>query len=282
MPMNLKLVAASIFASSSLLAAVPTPLGLQLYSVKDKMTPDVSAGMDLVKSLGFTLIETHDMYGLTPAAFKAQADAHGLKLAGGHFSYDRMLKDLPGVIADAKTLGLSFIIVAWVPHDGDFTVDEARVAAANFNRFGAAAKAAGMSFGFHTHGYEFKPLADGTSAYDVMLQETDPNLVFVEMDVFWVVSAGQDPVKMLRKNPTRYRAFHLKDMRKGATTGQYTGHAPVTDNVIIGDGRIDWPALIAEGRKDGVEYFFIEDETSDPVANIPPSITYLETLGLHP
>jgi sugar phosphate isomerase/epimerase len=280
--MNLKLVAASILATSTLLAADPTPLGLQLYSVKDKMKPDVSAGMDLVKSLGFTQLETHDMYGLTPAAFKAQADAHGLTLAGGHFGYDRMLKDLPGVIADAKTLGLSFIIVAWVPHDGDFTVDEAHVAAANFNKFGAAAKAAGIRFGFHTHGYEFKPLADGTSAYDVMLRETDPSLVFVEMDVFWVLSAGQDPVALLKKNPTRYKAFHLKDMRKGATTGVYTGHAPVTDNVVIGKGMIDWPALIAEGRKDGIEYYFIEDETSDPVSNIPPSITYLETLGLKP
>ena len=139
-----------------------------------------------------------------------------------------------------------------------------------------------MGFGFHTHGYEFKPLADGTSAFDVMLNETKPDLVFCEMDVFWVVQAGLDPVKLLQKYPGRFKAFHIKDMRKGAPTGLYEGHAPASDNVVVGAGIMDWPAIVEQGRKSGVQYYFIEDETSDPVANIPPSITYLETLGLKP
>jgi sugar phosphate isomerase/epimerase len=101
------------------------------------------------------------------------------------------------------------------------------------------------------------------------------------MDVFWVAQAGIDPVALLQKYPGRFKAFHIKDMRKGAPTGLYEGHAPASDNVIVGQGIIDWPALVAAGQKYGVQYNFIEDETSDPVGNIPPSVAYLKTLGLN-
>lgn len=280
--MKTKLIAAVVLMSTSAFAAGTNPLGLQLWSLRNQMQASVPAGMDLVRSLGFTVVESAGTYNLTPKEFRAQADAHGLKIACGHFPYDRMEKDLDGVIADAKVLGVSNVIVAWVHHTGEFTVADAHVAAQNFNKFGAALKAAGMGFGFHTHGYEFKPLADGTSAYDVMLKETDPSLVFVEMDVFWVVAAGQDPVKLLQKNPDRYKMFHVKDMRKGATQVGYTGGAPVEDNVAVGEGRIDWPNLLKEGKKDGADVCFVEDETSDPVKNIPTSLAYLATLGLKP
>ncbi|MFY9925445.1 MAG: sugar phosphate isomerase/epimerase [Opitutaceae bacterium] len=280
--MKTKLVAAMVLICSSALAVEPNPLGLQLWSLRKQLQANVSTGMDLVRSLGFTVVESAGTYDLTPKEFRAQADAHGLKIVCGHFPYERLQKDLDGVIADAKTLGVSNVIVAWVPHTGDFTVEDAHVAAQNFNKFGAALKAEGLGFGFHTHGYEFKPLADGTSAYDVLLKETDPSLVFVEMDVFWVVNAGQDPVKLLQKNPNRYKMFHVKDMRKGATQVGYTGGAPVEDNVAVGQGRMDWPAILSEGKKDGAVISFIEDETSDPVKNIPLSLAYLETLGLKP
>jgi sugar phosphate isomerase/epimerase len=280
--MKSKLVAALMFATASVFAAEPNPLGVQLWSLKDHLQDKVPAGMDLVKSLGFTVVESAGTFGLSAKDFRAQADTHGLRIVSGHFPYDRLLSDLPGAIADAKTLGMSYIVVPWIPHEGDFTAAEAHAAAANFNKFGAAAKAAGLGFGYHTHGYEFKPLADGTSAFDILLNETKPDLVFIEMDVFWVVNAGQDPVKLLQKSPGRYLMFHVKDMRKGAPTGTYSGHAAVEDNVAVGAGRMDWPAIFAAGQKAGVIWSFIEDETSDPVKNIPTSVEYLKTLGLKP
>ncbi len=280
--MKSKLIAAVVLASASALAAEPNPIGVQLWSLKEQLTGTVPAGMDLVRSMGFTLVESAGTFGLTPAEFRAQADAHGLKVVSGHFPYERLLGDLPGVIAEAKTLGMSYVIVPWIPHDGDFTPAEAHEAAANFNKIGAATKATGLGFGFHTHGYEFKPQPDGVTAYDILLKETDPDLVCVEMDVFWVVSGGQDPVALLRKYPGRYRMLHVKDMRKGAVTGVTTGHAPIEDNVVVGQGRVDWPAVFAAGGKAGVVYSFIEDETSDPVKNIPASILYLKTLGMSP
>ena len=280
--MKSKLIATLALLSATAFAAEPKPVGLQLWSVRHQMEASVPDGMALVRKLGFTVVEAAGTYNLTPKEFRIQADAHGLKIIAGHFPYDRMVTDLDGVIADAKTLGVSSVIVAWIPHKGDFTVEDAHVAAQNFNKFGAALRAQGMGFGFHTHGYEFKPVADGSSAFDVLLKETDPKLVFVEMDVFWVVAAGQDPVKLLQKYPDRFKMFHVKDMRKGATAVGYTGGAPVEDNVIVGQGRMDWPAIVSEGLKDGADQFIIEDETSDPVNNIPPSLTYLATLGLKP
>jgi sugar phosphate isomerase/epimerase len=280
--MKYKLIAAALLASATAFAADTLPLGLQCWSLRNQLIASLPSGMAEIKALGFTQIETASTYGHTAKEFRALADANGLTIVGSHIPYERMQADVDGVIAEAKTLGASYVIVAWIPHKTDFDVAQARVAIANFNAWGAKLKAAGLGFGFHTHGYEFAPLPDGSSAFDVMMKETDPDLVFCEMDVFWVVNAGVDPVKLLQKYPTRFKAFHIKDMRKGAPTGLYDGHAPASDNVIVGQGVMDWPAILAEGRKDGVTYNFIEDETSDPVGNIPPSITYLETLGLKP
>jgi sugar phosphate isomerase/epimerase len=280
--MNSKLAAVLLLACATASAAETNPLGLQLWSLRNQLTASLPAGMAQVKELGFTWVESAGTYGHSPKDLRSLADKNGLKIVGSHIPYERMQTDLPGVIAEVKILGASYVVVAWVPHKTDFDVEQARVAAANFNKWGAALKAEGLRFGFHTHGYEFKPLPDGSSAFDVMLKETDPDLVFCEMDVFWVVNAGIDPVKLLQKYPDRFKAFHIKDMRKGAPTGFYKGSAPASDNVIVGQGMMDWPAIVAEGRKIGVEYWFIEDETSDPVGNIPPSIKYLETLGIKP
>jgi sugar phosphate isomerase/epimerase len=280
--MKSKLIAAIVLATASSLVAETNKLGLQLWSLRAQLTASLPSGMAEVKSLGFTEVESAGTYNHTAKEMRALADANGLEIVGAHIPYERMQSDLPGVIAEAKTLGVKYVIVAWVPHKGEFDVPAARAAIDNFNAWGAALKEAGLGFGFHTHGYEFKPLADGTSAFDVMLNETKPDLVFCEMDVFWVVQAGLDPVKLLQKYPGRFKAFHIKDMKKGAPVNLYEGHAPASDNVVVGAGIMDWPAIIEQGRKSGVEYYFIEDETSDPVGNIPPSITYLETLGLKP
>jgi sugar phosphate isomerase/epimerase len=277
-----KLVVAALLASSAAFAAETNPLGLQLWSLRNQMVASLPQGMAEVKALGFTEIETAGTYNHTAKELRALADANGLKVVGCHIPYERLQNDFDGAVAEAKTLGASYIVVAWIPHATAFDVAQARVASANFNAWGAKLKAAGLAFGFHTHGYEFRPLADGSSAFDVMMKETDPNLVFCEMDVFWVAQAGVDPVRLLQKYPDRFKAFHIKDIRKGAPTGLYEGRAPVSDNVVVGQGSLDWPAIIAEGRKDGVQYYLIEDETADPVGNIPPSIAYLAPFGLKP
>jgi sugar phosphate isomerase/epimerase len=280
--MKSKFVAAALLSACAAFAAESNPLGLQLWSLRNQMVASLPSGMAEVKSLGFTDVETAGTYNHTVREMRALADANGLRIVGCHIPYERLQTDIDGAIADVKALGASFVIVAWIPHKTDFDVAQARAAVENFNAWGAKLKAAGLGFGFHTHGYEFRPLPDGTSAFDVIMKETDPNLVFCEMDVFWVAQAGIDPAKLLEKYPGRFKAFHIKDMRKGAATGLYEGHAPVSDNVAVGQGGLDWPAILAAGAKQGMKYYFIEDETADPVGNIPPSIAYLKTLGLNP
>ncbi len=254
------------------------PLGVQLVSLHKNLDASVPDGLELVKSYGLTLVETAGTNGLTPEQFRAQLDAHGLKAFSSHFQYDALAADLPKVIAEAKVLGSRNIIVPWIPHKGVFTAAVASKAAADFNAWGRSIRAAGMRLGYHPHGGEFEDIPGGGDGFDVLARETDPRLVFFEMDIFWVAHAGKDPVALLRQYPTRWKIFHLKDMRKGAVTGLYTGQAPITDFVPLGSGRLDIAGILAEGRKIGVEDSIIEDEGVDPANNIPVSLRYLDSI----
>jgi sugar phosphate isomerase/epimerase len=179
-------------------------------------------------------------------------------------------------------MGVQYVMVAWIPHKDDegFTLAEATKAAADFNAWGAAFKAAGITFTYHAHGYEFRPLPDGSNLFDLICKSTDPENVSFEMDVFWITHGGQDPVKLMEKYPSRWRLMHVKDIRKGAPTGIYTGHAPSTDDVAVGSGQVDWPSVLKEAQSVGVKWYFIEDESDTPDVNIPKSISYIRSLGL--
>jgi sugar phosphate isomerase/epimerase len=273
------LLAFILLASGPAFAAeANAPLGLQLVSLHERLNADVPGGLELVKSFGLTLVETAGTCGLTPEQFRAQIDSHGLKVFSSHFQYPALAADLPKVIAEAKILGSGNIVVPWIPHKGMFTAAMARKAAADFNSWGQSIKAAGLRLGYHPHGGEFEGLPEGGTGFDVLVSETDPGLVFFEMDIFWVAHAGQDPVALLKKYPTRWKMFHLKDIRKGAVTGIFTGQAPITDFVPLGTGSLDLPAILAEGRRIGIEYNIIEDEGVDPAKNIPLSMRYLESI----
>jgi sugar phosphate isomerase/epimerase len=275
-----KLIAAFLGSSLALLAAeTDRPVGVQLVSLHERLDANLDQGLNLVKTLGFTLVETAGNYGITYEQLRAQLDAHGLRAVSSHFQYPVLQANLGEVIANAKAIGSTNIIVPWIPHTGVFDEAKAHKAAADFNAWGKVIKAAGLRLGYHPHGGEFEPLAGGGNGFDILVRETDPSLLFFEMDVFWVVHAGQDPVALMQKFPGRWKMFHLKDMRKGAVTGIFTGQAPITDFVPLGAGRVDWPAVLAEGRKQGVEYSFIEDEGVDPPKNIPISLRYLSSIG---
>jgi sugar phosphate isomerase/epimerase len=154
--------------------------------------------------------------------------------------------------------------------------------AAEFNRYGAALKAAGLRFGYHPHGFEFTATkaGHGEVVFDVLARETKADLVCFEMDVFWAAHGGQDPVKLLKKYPDRWVALHVKDMRKGTVTGLSTGSAAPTDNVAVGQGQLDWPAILRTAQEIGIRHYFIEDETPTPMQCIPDSLKYVRGLKL--
>ncbi|MCI0744958.1 MAG: sugar phosphate isomerase/epimerase, partial [Verrucomicrobia subdivision 3 bacterium] len=207
--------------------------------------------------------------------FKELLDANHLKPISGHFPFERLRDDVAGVARDAKTLGVEYVGCAWVPHEGDFDEKECRSAIETFNKAGAALARENLKFFYHAHGYEFAPHGDGTFM-DLMMKETNPEHVRFEMDIFWVVHPGHDPVKWFEKYPKRWELVHLKDMKKGVKTGVLTGKSDVANDVPLGTGQMNWPAILSAAKKSGVKYYFIEDESPTVVEQIPQSLKYLE------
>ena len=252
-------------------------IGLQLYSLREQFAKDVPKTLDQVRDFGIKYVETHSTYGLTPEKFRAELDSRGLKAVSGHFSYERCRDDVEGVAREAKILGEQYVGCAWIPHKDPFDEKTCREAIMVFNRAGEALAKHGLKFFYHTHGYEFLPYGNGT-LFDLMMAETKPQFVHYEMDVFWIVHPGQDPVKLLEKYGSRFELMHVKDMKRGTPTGLFTGHSDVTNNVALGTGVIDWHAVFKAARKAGVKWYFIEDESPTSVQQIPQSLSYLEKL----
>lgn len=253
------------------------PLGLQLYSLRGEFIRNVPAALQRVKDFGFTVVELAGTYNLSPEQFKRMLDANGFKAVSGHFPYDRLRTDVEGVAREAKALGLEYVGCAWITHEGDFDEADCREGIATFNRAGEALAKHGLKFFYHVHGYEFRPAGDGT-LFDRMMRETKPEFVRYEMDVYWVVHPGADPVALLNKYGNRWELMHIKDMRKGLK-GDFTGKSDVANDVPVGTGQMDWPAILRAAKKAGVKYYFIEDESPTVLDQIPQSLRYLEKVS---
>ena len=255
------------------------PLGLQLYTLRESFKTNVPATLDKVKAMGFTEIEGGGDYGLGLEKFNALLRERGLKMVSAGFGYEGLKKNIAGAVRRAEAFGVKFVMCAWIPHaESGFTEADVRRAAADFNAWGAAFKAAGITFAYHPHGYEFRPLSDGSlrTHFDLLVAETKPEFVSFEMDVFWVTHPGQDAAKLLAKYPHRWALVHLKDLRRGAPTGIHTGHALQTDDVPLGTGQVNWPAVLKQAAAVGVKHYFIEDESAAPLDAAPVSVKYLQ------
>lgn len=280
-PTTLFLAILSSLAALSTCAAgtFKGPWGLQLYSLRTELATNVPGTLYEVKSWGVKNVELAGTYNLTPEQFKAQLDAHGLTAVSGHFPYDEYRTNLDGVIRDAKILGLKYVGCAWIPHDVNQPFDEktCREAIAVFNHAGEVLAGHHLTFFYHTHGYEFQPYQDGT-LFDLMMKETNPQYVHFQMDVFWIVHPGQDPVKLLKKYGKRRELMHLKGMRDSTPTGLLTGQTDVTNDVALGTGKIDYAPVLREAKKIGIKWYFIEDESPSSEQQVPQSIHYLKTV----
>lgn len=254
-------------------------LGLQLYSLRADFAKDVPGSLQKVSEFGFRSVELAGTYQLTPAQFAKELKVHSLEAVAGHFPYERYRDDLDKVVQEAKALGLKYAGCAWIPHQGTFDEKTCREAIAVFNKAGAALAKQGMKFFYHQHGYEFQPHGQGT-LMDLMMAETDPKQVTFEMDIFWVQFPGQDVVKWLEKYGKRWELIHLKDMRKGVKTGDQSGHSDVANDVALGAGQMDMPAILRAANKAGVKWYFIEDESPSVHEQIPVSLKYLKEVRL--
>jgi sugar phosphate isomerase/epimerase len=276
-------LAMGMFWSSHVVAdapdATPPTTGLQLYSLRSQFKlRGVDWTLDRVKSFGITEVELAGTHDKTAEEFKAALEKRGLKSVSGHFPYGRLKNDLPAVVKEAKALGLKYAGCAWIDHKDAFDEAECREAAAVFNKAGEALKQEGITFFYHPHGYEFHPYGDGT-LMDLLFAETKPDLVSYQMDVLWIIFPGKDPVKLLEQYQDRWKLMHLKDLKKGVATGSLTGKTDVENDVVLGTGQTDYPAVLKAARKAGIKHYFIEDESAGSVDQIPQSLEYMKKQG---
>ncbi len=273
-----------VLAAAALAADFRDHLGLQLYSLRAQTKESTTGALDLAKSYGIKEVELAGT-GTPPMPaekFAAELASRGLKPVSAHYGYQVLEKDLATAVKDAKTLGVKFVVVPYPPVGADkmFSEELARKTAAQFNAWGKAFKAAGIRFGYHPHGLEFRPTANGETVFDILMRETDPELVCFQMDVYWAHYAGQDPVRLLKKYPKRWVTMHIKDMLKGLATGVHTGGTPPTAKVTVGQGQIDYPTILRAAQEAGIQHYFLEDETPTPLQCIPDSFKYLRALKL--
>jgi sugar phosphate isomerase/epimerase len=191
--------------------------------------------------------------------------------------FDKLQKDPQGVIDEARSYGAKYIVCFWVPHTGDnFTVEDANKAAEVFNAAGRLIAAHGLIFCYHPHGYEFSAYNTGTM-FDYMMSKMDSRLVYLELDIFWIKQAGQDPLALLKKYSNRFVLIHLKDRKKG-TANTTNGHGDLEANVVLGTGDVGIAEIVQETKKLGIKHYFIEDESLLVEEQLPQSLQYLKSL----
>jgi sugar phosphate isomerase/epimerase len=259
------------------------PFGLELYSLRHQIkagdAASVKAAMAYGKQVGYTEMEAPELYGLTAKEYRSLLDDVGLPCTSMMATYDEYKTELGKVAANAHTLGAGNVVNAWIPHRGPFTIELCRETAKLYNSWGKQLRAEGLRFGHHTHGYEFRPY-QGKPLFDTLVEETNPDYVDFEMDIFWVVDPGKSPVAYLKKYPNRWRLMHLKDMKKGPPTHNYTGSEPVSWDVPLGTGRIDIPAILREAESVGVKRYYVEDESDRAHEQIVEDLHYLKTVRI--
>lgn len=277
-------LSAGLLAAPTLLAYDKKYIGLQLYTVRDAMAANPVAALAKVAQVGFNSVEgatyTGDekFYGMDAKAFKQVLKQNGLVMLSSHYrlgeeqtngkdTMGTMLHDWDKAVDDAAEVGLKYMVCAYLSDPERGNLDHYRKLADDFNRAGERCKKAGIQFCYHNHDFEFKQ-QDGKYPYETLLANTDKDLVKMEMDLYWVTEAKQDPIKLINDNPGRFPLFHVKDM-DNTPSGSFTE---------VGNGIIDFKTIFKHSDKAGMKYFFVEQDKTpgDPFNSISQSFNYIK------
>jgi sugar phosphate isomerase/epimerase len=260
---------------SPLRTALNGPVGLQLWSLREYLPKDLRGTLAKVRALGFEEVEGAGLWGATAADLRAALDAAGLRCQSAHLPFER-LRDKPAeALAEARAVGATWAVCPWIPHQGTFTRETTLSSADAFNRFGKAAADAGLRFAYHCHGYEFTPSPEGT-LFDTLAGATDPKLVSFQVDVFHTFHGGGDPAQVITRYKGRVPSLHLKDLKKGVAVKAGTAIAPPEDDVPVGTGQVDMPAVLKAAMAAGTSLYYLEDESPAPLTSIPKSLEWLK------
>ena len=241
-------------------------IGVQLYTLRSLLADDFEGTIEQVAGIGFNEVEFAGYYDRSPEDVKALLDRVGLTAPSAHIQLNQFQDDIDGVIAAAQTIGHHYVILPWLAPPQRESIDMYKQHAALLNEVGQKCKDAGLQVGYHNHDFEFQE-TDGQIPYDVLLAETDPDLVIMQLDLFWIAKAGQDPLAYFENHPGRFHLCHVKDM---------TAEGEMTD---VGNGTIDFAAIFAQSEQAGLQHYVVEhDNPEDPIASITTSYTYLKDL----
>jgi len=251
--------------------------GMVSFTYREEFKKDVPGTLDAIKALGVRDMEFSNLFGTTAADLRRMLDARGMVCSSFGVTYDDLIKKTEEVAKNAGTLGAKFVRVAWIPHKPPFTLELAHKTAAEFNRVGKQLREQhGLTFCYHNHGYEFAPQGAGTP-FDVLMAETRPSDVSFELDILWAAFPGANPAGLLEKYGTRFQLLHLKDLKRGVK-GDLSGKTDVDNDVALGTGQLDLPAILKAAKRAGVQHYYIEDESSHTAKQVPQSIAYLKSL----
>jgi sugar phosphate isomerase/epimerase len=269
------------------------PVGLQLYSVRKLLPNDYAGTLKQLGVIGYREVEAAGFFGHSPEEVKQAMSAAGLHCVSAHYSLADLLKDVDGSLKYTKAVGVEYVICAspsvadpsklasypggqYFQHGA--TVDDWKWNAEQFNQLGKKFKDEGIRFGYHNHTTEFRDLGSGVNGFDVLLKDTDPKYVTLELDCGWVSAAGKDPVYYLTKYPSRISMLHVKDL-KPAAEGKGPGERIST---MLGKGTVDYKPIFAAAKKAGIKHYFVEQEAfdGDVMQELTVDYQYLHALSV--
>jgi sugar phosphate isomerase/epimerase len=281
-------------------------IGLQLFSMPKMLEKDFREGIAFIAGLGYSEVELYGPYpfsapeaiakwaaitpqlgfsgsgffGLTAAQVHSILGEYRLAVPSMHTDLLTLQRQMGALAEAAHVLGATYVTLPSIPADKRKSLDDFKRMADGFNSIGTQARRYGLKFAYHNHGYGLHEM-QGQIPLKLMLQQTDPTLVFFEMDIYWMTAGGGDPVQYLKDYPTRYKLLHLKDMKErrqfkgdGGDPSQWIELFPYMTSV--GDGVLDIKGIVSQGRRSGVEYFFVEqDMVADPQVALKRSADFL-------
>lgn len=267
-------VTAAGFIIPETLFAMPAKktIGIQLYTIRDLVNKDFEGTLKTLSQIGYNSVEAagysnRKFYNYEPKDYHKICRDYGILPLSSHSGINS--ENAETVIEDTVQAGMSYLVLPSIPKEKRQTLDDYRQLADDFNRIGELCNKSGLKFGYHNHAFEFEKI-EGQVPYDVLLERTDPDCCFMQVDFYWMVYGGFDPMDYFRRFPGRFELWHVKDMDSSEQR----------ESIEIGEGVIDFPGLFKKKKKAGMKYFFLEQEEfkMDMVESITMSYEYLTTL----
>ncbi|MDQ3211045.1 MAG: sugar phosphate isomerase/epimerase [Acidobacteriota bacterium] len=274
-------MAAAALAARGARAASISQIGMQLYTVRGDIEKDFAGTLAKVAAIGYKEVEFAGYFKQTPPQVRDALKASGLNAPAAHVDYGSLGDKLQGVIDAAHTIGHTFLVNPWIDESIRSQPGSWKRIAETFNRAGEATRKAGIQFAYHNHQFEFAPV-DGMMPYDLLLQECDPALVKMELDLCWIAVAGKDPVEYFKRHPGRFPLVHVKGLSKlpagGASTPIDQALPAITD--VGRNDVIDWKGIFAHASQAGIKHYFVEHDVSKaPFESLAASYGYLRGLN---